>query len=111
MVHRKLAGALGVATIVTTALLSGSAVHADPPDMLTPTQPPVHRHYIVLQDGTQIAVGPDICANEDLRLAFNEFHFNIHHSNGETLGPQDGAPGLHDGEGVELIGLPGCPTG
>jgi hypothetical protein len=50
-----------------------------------------------------------------LRLhAFNEFHYNIHHSgdpvhgNVATLGPQDGASGLHNGSGAEVIGVPGC---
>jgi hypothetical protein len=89
-------------------LLSGAASSLIHGDMLTPAQPPVRRHYIELEDGTRIPVGPNLCENPDLRLAFNEFHFNIHHSNGEALGPQGGAPGLHDGHGAEIVGVPGC---
>lgn len=106
MVNRKLMAALGAATVATTLGVSTGAAHADPPASLA--SPPVHQHFIVLPDGTWIEVGPDLCENPDLRLAFNEFHHNIHHSDGTTLGPQDGAPGLHDGEGVELIGRRGC---
>ena len=49
-----------------------------------------------------------------LQLAFNEFHFNIHDSALpgigaiDTLGPQDGAPGLHDGLGADMTAIRGC---
>lgn len=71
-----------------------------------------HQHYVVTPSGDQVRVGPDFCANPDLQEAFNQFHFNVHHSEirvggqpvpVETLGPQHGAPGLHDGQGAELI--------
>lgn len=84
---------------------------ADPPSMLT--SPPNHRHFLVTPGGL-VPVGPQICQNASLRQAFNEFHYNIHHSEvpgiGDipTLGPQDGAPGLHNGSGAEVIGVGGC---
>lgn len=71
-----------------------------------------HQHFILTPDGDRVAVGPDFCSNPDLQDAFNQFHFNVHHSEVrvggqpvavETLGPQHGAPGLHDGQGAELV--------
>ena len=88
------------------------SVFADPPSMFT--DPPNHQHFIVTPNG-DVPVGPQICNNQDLQLAFNQFHYNIHHSQvpgvGDvpTLGPQDGAPGLHNDVGAEMKGVPGCP--
>jgi len=85
---------------------------ADPPDSLI--SPPNHRHFIVSPDGDLVPVGPQICGNPGLQQAFNAFHYNVHHSEvpgiGDilTLGPQDGAPGLHNGHGAEVIGVRGC---
>ncbi len=88
---------------------------ADPPSMYL--NPPNHRHFLVNADGTLVPVGPQICGNPDMQQAFNQFHYNIHHSQFpsptgpvivETLGPQDGAPGLHNGRGAEIIGVGGC---
>ena len=80
-----------------------------------------HQHFIVTPNGDRVRVGPDFCANPDLQEAFNQFHFNVHHSSIrqgippntvtvhiDTLGPQGGAPGLHDGQGAELIATR-CP--
>jgi hypothetical protein len=86
---------------------------ADPPDMLFDPVPK-HRHFIRTASGDMVPVGPQICENPNLQQAFNEFHHNVHHSfiPGvgviHTLGPQDGAPGLHNGQGGEIIALPGC---
>jgi hypothetical protein len=85
---------------------------ADPPGMLTDV--PVHRHFVKTATGELVPVGPQICENPNLQQAFNEFHFNVHHSfiPGigviHTLGPQDGAPGLHNTTGAEIIAMPGC---
>ncbi|HET9998790.1 MAG TPA: hypothetical protein VFQ17_14820 [Nocardioides sp.] len=85
---------------------------ADPPDSLI--SPPNHRHFIVSPDGDLVPVGPQICLDPGLQQAFNAFHYNVHHSEvpgiGDvlTLGPQDGAPGLHNGHGAEVIGVRGC---
>ena len=111
-INRKLRGGLGVAALITTALLTSAGISlADPPDTLI--RPPNHRHFIVTPDGP-VPVGPQICGNPEMQQAFNAFHYNVHHSQvpgiGDiaTLGPQDGAPGLHNGVGAEVIGVPGC---
>jgi hypothetical protein len=71
-----------------------------------------HEHYILTPQGGRVAVGPNFCANPDLQNAFNQVHFNVHHSEirvrgvpipVDTLGPQHGAPGLHDGLGAEMV--------
>lgn len=101
-----------VVGVAGTALLAfaGGAI-ADPPDTLI--SPPNHRHFVVTSSG-RVAVGPQICSNANLQQAFNEFHYNVHHSEvpgiGDvpTLGPQDGAPGLNNDQGGEIIGVRGC---
>ena len=103
------------AALLAALTLAGPAL-ADPPGIL-PDAPP-HRHFIRTTDGTLIPVGPQICDNPELQQAFNEFHYNIHHSvlpgpgGGPvgTLGPQDGAPGLHDLRGANLTAMSGCPA-
>jgi hypothetical protein len=78
---------------------------------------PAHRHWLGdPENGVQI--GPRLCDNPNLQKAFNQFHFNIHHSfippaaGGEgpydTNGPQDGAPGLHNFKGGDMTFTPGC---
>ena len=100
---------LATATVVLLAF-AGSGL-ADPPGMLV--SPPNHRHFIVTPNGL-VPVGPQICGHPEMQQAFNEFHYNVHHSEvpgiGDipTLGPQDGAPGLHNGRGAEVIGVRGC---
>ena len=98
---RKLLVALSLG-LALLSLVAVSSVHADPnlPD-ITP-----HHHYIQQPDGTLVEVGPRVCENPALQPAFNQFHYNIHHAlplEG-TNGPQNGAPGLHNGYGAELIG-------
>ena len=68
-----------------------------------------HQHILMTPNGV-IPIGPDFCANPDLQNAFNQFHFNVHHSAigrppgvpVDTLGPQDGAPGLHNDLGADM---------
>ena len=101
---------LVVSTSVAVAALAGPGV-ADPPGGLV--SPPNHRHFIMTPNGL-VPVGPQICQDPSLQQAFDEFHYNVHHSEvpgiGDilTLGPQDGAPGLHNGHGAEVIGVRGC---
>src|SRR5688572_12396471 len=101
---------LAAASII--ALVPAGASLADPPDTLTDA--PDHRHFLVTPNEDLVPIGPDICANSNLQQAFNQFHYNIHHSflpgTGEidTLGPQDGAPGLHDDLGGDMTARPGC---
>jgi hypothetical protein len=37
-----------------------------------------HQHFLVLPDGTELPVGPDICANATLAQGFYGFHQNVH---------------------------------
>ncbi len=73
---------------------------ADPSDLFVPQVPP-HRHFIETPTGKLVPVGPQVCEKPELMPAFEQFHFNVHHSRFpgsgtiHTLGPQDGAPGLH----------------
>ena len=75
---------------------------------------PRHQHYLQTPNGDRMPIGPNVCENEDLQDAFNQFHYNVHGSLTspttpvETLGPQHGAPGLHDGRGGDLA-ITGCP--
>jgi hypothetical protein len=81
---------------------------ADPSDLFVPQVPP-HRHFIQTPTGQRVAVGPQVCEHPELMPAFEQFHFNVHHSfippstTVHTLGPQDGAPGLHNGKGADLV--------
>ncbi len=103
---------LSVVAVASVALLvfSGPGI-ADP---ILVNAPP-HQHFVITAQGEWIPVGPQVCpAGTDLQLqqAFNQFHFNIHHSfipgvgQIDTLGPQDGAPGLHDQTGADMTGRP-----
>jgi hypothetical protein len=81
---------------------------ADPSDLFVPQVPP-HRHFIQTATGELVPVGPQVCEHPELMPAFEQFHFNIHHSfipgygTVHTLGPQDGAPGLHNDKGAEIV--------
>ena len=87
------------------ALVPAGPSLADPPSTLLTI--PRHQHYVVTPDGDRVPIGPDFCANPDLQGAFNQFHYNIHHNSGApTLGPQDGAPGLHNDEGADMTAGP-----
>ena len=97
----RLAAASGIALVPVGAAL------ADPPSMLTDVAS--HRHFLVTPNGDLVPIGPDICADPNLQDAFNQFHYNVHTSGSrDTLGPQRGAPGLHDGTGAEITAIGGC---
>ena len=102
-VARKLLLALVATLILGSAwLLIPNSILADGPTVPTdPPMPGLHRHYIVLADGSTEAVGPDWCDNQTdpaIMLAFYHFHYNVHM----------GAPGLHNELGAEIRGHPGC---
>ena len=106
-----IATVLAALTAALIALTFAGPALADPPDTLV--NPPNHRHFIETPNGL-VPVGPQICGNPEMQQAFNQFHYNVHRSavpgigNVLTLGPQAGAPGLHNGRGAELIAVPGC---
>ena len=72
---------------------------------------PAHRHWLG-DPANGVQIGPRVCDNPNVQQAFNQFHFNIHHSfippaaggqgQYDTNGPQDGASGLHNFNGGEL---------
>lgn len=97
--------ALFVFAIASIALFAFAAPSAADPNL---ADVPKHRHFIETATGALIPVGPQICENADLQDAFNQFHYNVHHTNLPSLGPQDGAPGLHDHVGAEVTFLRGC---
>lgn len=85
----------GVWLVPASVFAGGPTIPSDPP------MPPLHRHYLVLPDGSTRAVGPDWCDNQDdpaIKLAFYHFHWNVH----------QGALGLQNGTGAEIKGHPGC---
>ncbi|QNN64274.1 hypothetical protein H9L12_07875 [Sphingomonas rhizophila] len=94
-----------IASVFALAPVGGA--FADPGSMLTNVRP--HQHYVLTPNGSRVEVGPNICDHPDLQYAFNQFHYNVHHSasapgvDAETLGPQHGAPGLHDGQGGDMV--------
>lgn len=102
-----------MAALIALFAFAGASF-ADPADLFTAPVPP-HRHFVQTPTGAMVPVGPQICVNPSLRQAFNQFHHNVHHSFVpgvgviHTLGPQDGAPGLHNSVGAEIRVLPGCP--
>ena len=82
--------------------LAGGASLADPPNTLNNIGR--HQHFLITPNGDPVPIGPDFCDNPDLQDAFNQFHYNIHHNSGApTNGPQDGAPGLHNDVGAEMV--------
>jgi hypothetical protein len=73
--------------------------HADAP----PPVPP-HQHFLVLPDGTQIPVGPDICAQPEAAQGFYGFHQNIHTGTPNTFAfQQDNNPV------IGIVRIVGCP--
>ena len=106
---RSLRHALMVALAGSAALIGTTLPAFADPNL---TNVGAHRHFVQSTNGKLTEVGPRLCDNPSLQQAFNQFHFNIHHSVNpigvpvDSLGPQDGAPGLHNGFGADLIARP-----
>jgi hypothetical protein len=63
-----------VLLVAGASFLGTSAVAlADAPPPIFP-----HQHFLVLPDGSQLPVGPDVCANPEAAQGFYGFHQNIH---------------------------------
>ena len=98
---------LSVIAVAATALFAFASPGFADPNL--PNAPP-HQHFVITPQGDWVAVGPQVCGNPEMQHAFDQFHFNIHHSfipgvgQIDTLGPQDGAPGLHDQVGADMTG-------
>ena len=90
--------------------LAGSAL-ADPSDLFF-APVPAHRHFVATPSGGQSAIGPQVCEHPELQKAFDQFHYNVHHSHvpvflggpgdAPTLGPSNGAKGMTNGKGSEI---------
>ena len=99
-----------VLTLVTGVLIAGATMAAADPDVPNIS---AHRHFLATPAGKLVQVGPRLCDDPSLQQAFNQFHINIHASATspttpiDTLGPQHGAPGLHNVNGAELV-IRGC---
>jgi hypothetical protein len=78
--------------------ISGAAV-AQAPSPIFP-----HQHFLVLPDGTQLPVGPDICANPEAAQGFYGFHQNIHTGTPNQFAFQQGD------NPVGFTAIPRCPT-
>ncbi len=89
---------LALLWILAAFFVGAPAAYADAPPPVSP-----HQHYLILPDGTRIAVGPDICSNPADAQGFYGFHENIH----------TGTPNLfafqQDGNPVGFTRT-GCPT-
>lgn len=95
-----------VLALAAGALVCGASVAVADPDLIDVR---AHRHFVQVPSGDLVQVGPRLCDDPSLQDAFNQFHYNVHHSFStpttpvDTLGPQDGAPGLHNGKGPEVV--------
>ena len=103
-----------VLTMAAAVLVGGASLAIADPNV--PNIPP-HRHFVQTPAGKLVQVGPRLCDDPSLQQAFNQFHINIHASATspttpiDTLGPQHGAPGLHNTQGAELTIRPCSFTG
>jgi hypothetical protein len=105
---------LVILTIAAGALAYGASVAVADPNL---TDVRAHRHFVQTPSGKLVQVGPRLCDDASLQEAFNQFHYNVHHSFSSpttpapSLGPQDGAPGLHNSQGADLAVRPCSFTG
>ena len=96
---------LFIPALAAATMILGTAL----PGLADPNLPNIrpHRHFIQTPNGQLIEVGPRVCDNPSLQEAFNQFHSNVHHAVPGSPGPDESAPGLHNGFGAELIAR-GC---
>ena len=101
---------LSVVAVAFVALFAFAGAALSDPNLVNA---PAHQHFVITPEGAWIPVGPQVCpagSSPQLQQAFNQFHINIHHStlpgSGaiDTVGPQGGAPGLHNGVGADMVG-------
>ena len=61
-------------------LVPGASFFGTSEGALAQAPPPIfpHQHFLVLPDGSQLPVGPDVCANPEAAQGFYGFHQNIH---------------------------------
>ena len=93
-----------LASVLLVGLVGFSAATATADPNLNTV--PAHRHWLQLNSGEKIQVGPSVCDNPNLQQAFNQFHNNLHAVTPSGIGPA--APGLHNGTGGEITFTMGC---
>jgi hypothetical protein len=91
----KVRAILASAVLVGLVMFSAVSAGADP----NLNNVPAHRHYITMDSGERVEVGPRVCDYPSLQGAFNQFHNNLHVSAGFGRA----APGLHNGQGGEIV--------
>jgi hypothetical protein len=86
--------------LVLAGLFVGTSgvAFADAPPAVQP-----HQHFLVLPDGTQLPVGPDICANPADSQGFYGFHQNVHFGTPNQFAFDQG------GNPVDFTAVFGCP--
>ena len=94
--------------LVTSMALVGAVVGAAIADPgLTPTEAfTPHKHFIVMENGKLVEVGPRVCGEGESSSnwgAFLQFHSNLHTHTNMTGATGPVAPGLHDGSGPALM--------
>jgi hypothetical protein len=108
MRFRLLLACAGAAVTVIALFAFAGIGSADPSDLFI-AQVPLHRHFIQTANGNLVPVGPQVCEHPELMPAFEQFDYNVHHSfvpgfgTFHTLGPQNGAPGLHNDKGATTV--------
>jgi hypothetical protein len=99
-------------TLIVLALLTGVLMAGAAVAFADPNVPNIsaHRHFLETPSGKLVEVGPRLCDDSRHQNGFNQFHINIHVSATspttpiDTLGPQHGAPGIHDiSNGAALV--------
>lgn len=94
-----------VLTIASGVLMAGVSVAVADPNVPNIA---AHRHFLATPSGL-VQVGPRLCDDPKFQNGFNQFHINVHASATspttpiDTLGPQHGAPGVHNLNGAELV--------
>jgi hypothetical protein len=88
-------------------LVAGASFFAAAEGAPAQAPPPIfpHQHFLLLPDGSQLPVGPDVCVNPAAAQGFYGFHQNIH------TGTPNQAAFQQPNNPVGFTAIPRCPTG
>ena len=91
---------------VALLLVAGALVLGVSGEAFAQAPPPIfpHQHFLVLPDGSQLPVGPDICTNAAAAQGFYGFHQNIH------TGTPNQFAFTQENNPVGFTAIPRCPT-
>lgn len=96
------AGIRRLLILTLAATIGATAVAVADPDL---PNIGAHRHFLQTPDGL-VQVGPRVCDEPAVQRAFNQYHSNAHVAVAGSPGPQQAAPGLHDGRGADIVSKP-----